>query len=301
MQESAHLAELFERQRPHLKAVAYRMLGSLSEADDAVQETWLRLTQSDTHEGENFRAWTTTIVARVSLNLLRARRSRREEPIAGHVPDLILSPAAGADPEQEVLLSGSVGLALLVVLDTLAPAERLAFVLHDLFDVPYEELGSILDRTPAAARQLASRARRRVRGQVPASDHDMARHREAVAAFFAAARDGDFDRLVAVLHPDVVERHDGGTTGPAASFIRRGARIVADQALAFASMAPYAKPLLVNGSPGVLAVPGGRVFSVMAFTVADGLIVQIFVVTDPARLQGLDLASLGIQPSTFPG
>jgi RNA polymerase sigma-70 factor (ECF subfamily) len=265
------------------------MLGSLNEVDDAVQETWLRLSQSDSHEVENLRAWLTTIVARVSLNLLRARKSRREEPIATHLPDLIVSSAAGADPEQQALLADSLGPALLVVLETLAPAERLAFVLHDMFAVPFEEIAPIVDRTPSAARKLASRARGRVRGQVLVPDRDLARQREAVDAFFAAVRDGDFDRLVAVLHPDVVERHDGGTQGPAASFVRRGARGVAEQALQFAKLAPYATPVLVNGSAGILVAPGGRPFSVMAFSVVDGRIAELYVLTDPARLRDLNL------------
>ncbi|SHN51398.1 RNA polymerase sigma-70 factor, ECF subfamily [Geodermatophilus obscurus] len=292
MDDRAWLAQRFEEQRPRLRAVAYRMLGSVSEADDAVQEAWLRLSRSDPSAVENLGAWLTTVVARVALNLLRSRAQRREEPLDVHVPDPIVSRESGLDPEHEAVLADSVGLALLVVLETLTPAERLAFVLHDMFGVPFEEIAPMIERTPAAARQLASRARRRVRGRAPAPDPDLARQRAVVDAFFAAARNGDFDGLVAVLDPDVVLRSDGGTRRTRLSVVYRGASTVAEQAITFGRLSPFARPALVNGAAGVVVAAQGRPLSVMGFTVTDGRIVAIDVLSDPDRLARLDLAVL---------
>jgi RNA polymerase sigma-70 factor, ECF subfamily len=292
MDDHDFLAQQFEEHRSHLRAVAYKMLGSLSEADDAVQEGWLRLSRSDTSDVENLRAWLTTVVARVCLNVLRSRRTRREEPLDVHVPDPVVSRDDGTQPEHEALLADSVGLALLVVLETLTPAERLAFVLHDMFGVPFEEIAGLVDRSPAAARQLASRARRRVQGAAPVPDTDVADQRRVVDAFFAAARDGDFEALVAVLHPDVVSRSDGGALRPDASAIVRGAREVAARALTYARLSPFVRPALVNGAAGVVVAPDGQPFAVMGFTVVDGKIVEIDSITDPARLGELDLAVL---------
>jgi RNA polymerase sigma-70 factor (ECF subfamily) len=292
MDDQEWLAERFEEHRTHLRAVAYRMLGSLSEADDAVQEAWLRLSRSDADEIENLGGWLTTVVSRVALNMLRSRRTRREEPIDVRVPDPIVSRAEGMDPEHEALVADSVGLALLVVLDSLAPAERLAFVLHDMFGVPFDEIAPIVDRSPAAARQLASRARRRVRGSAPVPDPDLTRQREVVDAFFAAARDGDFEALVAVLDDDVVLRSDGGAGRPGATMVVRGARDVAGRALTYARLSPFVRPALVNGAAGVVVTPRGRPFSVMGFTVTGGRIVAIDGLNDPARLRRLDLAVL---------
>jgi RNA polymerase sigma factor (sigma-70 family) len=288
------LAERFEANRSHLRAVAYRMLGSLNEAEDAVQEAWLRLSRADSSDVENLGGWLTTIVARVCLNMLRARRSRREQPLGlgVHVPDPIISHQDGVDPEQEALLAEGVGLALLVVLDTLAPAERLAFVLHDMFAVPFDQIASIVGRTPTAARQLASRARRRVQETAPVPDADLARQRKVVDAFFTAARGGDFDALVAVLDPDVVLRSDGGAARPSASVVLHGASAVAGQALTYARLSPFVRPALVNGAAGVVVAPRGRPFSVMGFTVRDGRIVAIDSLADPERLRQLDLAVL---------
>jgi RNA polymerase sigma factor (sigma-70 family) len=292
MDEHEWLAERFEEHRTHLRAVAYRMLGSVSEADDAVQESWLRLSRSDASDIENLGGWLTTVVARVCLNMLRSRATRREEPMSAYVPDPIVSRVGELAPDDEVLLADSVGLALLVVLETLAPAERLAFVLHDMFAVPFDEIAPMVGRSPTAARQLASRARRRVQGAAAVPDPDLDRQREVVDAFFAAARDGDFDALVAVLHPDVVLRSDGGAVRPGASFVMRGAREVAESALSFARMSPFVRPALVNGAAGVVVAPHGRPFSVMGFTVRDGKIVEIDGIADPERLQRLDLAGL---------
>jgi RNA polymerase sigma-70 factor, ECF subfamily len=294
MDDNELLAERFEEHRTHLRAVAYRMLGSLSEADDAVQEAWLRLSRSDPGAIENLRAWLTTVVARVSLNVLRSRRSRREEPldVYVHVPEPIVSRADGVDPEHEALLADSVGLALLVVLDTLAPAERLAFVLHDMFAVPFEEIAPMVGRTPTAVRQLASRARRRVQAAAPVPDPDLSRQREVVDAFFAAARGGDFDALVAVLHPDVVLRSDGGALRRDDSIVVHGAEAVAKRALMFARLSPYVRPALVNGVAGVVVAPGGRPFSIMGFTVVGDKIVAIDALSDPERLRELDLTLL---------
>ena len=297
MEENVWLAERFEDQRSRLRAVAYRMLGSVSEADDAVQDAWLRLDRAGADGVDNLAAWLTTVVARVCLNRLRTRAQRREEPLDVHVPDPIISHATGIDPEQEALLADSVGLALLVVLETLTPAERLAYVLHDMFAVPFEDIATMIDRSPAAARQLASRARRRLRGQAPAPDPDLARQREVVDAFFAASRAGDFEALVAVLDPGIVLRSDAGPTLPRLNLVLRGATTVAGQALTARRLSPYVRPALVNGVAGVVVVAHGRPLSVMAFTVADGRIVAIDVLADPARLARLDLSALGGYPS----
>jgi RNA polymerase sigma factor (sigma-70 family) len=290
--EREWLAERFEANRTHLRAVAYRMLGSVSEADDAVQEAWLRLSRSDTAEVENLRAWLTTVVARVSLDMLRSRASRREEALGPHVPEPIVSRADGVDPEHEALLADAVGLALLVVLDRLAPAERLAFVLHDMFAVPFDEIAPLVERSPAATRQLASRARRRVRGAAPATDADLTRQRELVDAFLAAARDGDFDALVAVLDPDVVLRVDRGAVPRGASREVRGAQAVVEQARTFALLVASARAALVNGAAGVVVAPRGRAVAVAGFTIARGRIVEIDLLADPARLRHLDLTAL---------
>jgi RNA polymerase sigma factor (sigma-70 family) len=292
MDQGDWLAERFQEQRPHLRAVAYRLLGSLSEADDALQEAWLRLSRADTSKVDNLGGWLTIVVARVCLNLLRSRRSRREEPLDVRLPDPIVSREDGFDPEQQALLAEGVGLALLVVLERLTPAERLALVLHDSFGVPFEEIAAILGRSPVAARQLASRARRRVRGAAPVPDVDLARQRAVVDAFFAAARDGDFDALVAVLDPDVVLRSDGGVARPGASLLVRGAAAVAERALTFAQLSPFVRPALVNGAAGVVVAPRGRPFSVMGFTIRNGKIVEIDALADPDRLRQLDLAVL---------
>ena len=288
MTDSEWLTERFEGQRGRLRAVAYRMLGSATEADDAVQEAWLRLDRADTSGVENLDGWLTTVVARVCLNMLRSRETRREQSLDVRPTD----PADDADPEQDAVLADSVGLALLVVLDTLAPAERLAFVLHDMFAVPFDEIAPMIDRTPTAARQLASRARRRVRGQRPVSEADLSRQRAVVNAFLAASRGGDFDALVAVLHPDVVlhaDRAAGPTPEPielhGAEFVAKGARVAAGRAR-------YSQPALVNGSVGLVMAPRGRLFLVMAFTVEGDRITEIDVIADPDRLRDLDLAVL---------
>ena len=287
------LAARFEEERPRLRAVAYRMLGSLAKADDAVQDAWLRFIRADVGGIENLGGWLTTVVARVCLNLLRARGVRREEPLGVRMPDPILGREGASDPEQEALLADAVGLALLVVLEALEPAERLAFVLHDMFAVPFAEIAPIVGRTPAAARQLASRARRRVQAAAPRPAADSASQRVVVDAFFAAARDGDFDALVAVLHPDVALRADGGARRPDASVVVHGAQAVARRALTFARAALTVRPALVNGAAGVVALaPDGGAASVMGFTVARGKIVAIDVLADPARLRDLDLTVL---------
>lgn len=296
MDERDWLADRFEAHRGRLRAVAYRMLGSLSEADDAVQETWLRLHRADIRAIENnMGGWLTTVVARLCLDMLRSRKSRREEPLDTHLPDPIIGPVAGlaesADPERETLLADSVGLALLVVLDTLAPAERLAFVLHDIFDVPFDEIAPIVERSPAAARQLASRARRRVHGSTAEPDADLSRQRAAVEAFLVAARDGDFDALIAVLDPDVVLRADLGATPAPGAARFRGARTVAEQAMLFAWRAALARPALVNGAAGLVVATGDRPIAVMAFTVRHSRIAEIDILADPVRLRRLDLAS----------
>ena len=292
MDEHELLAKRFEEHRTHLRAVAYRMLGSVSEADDAVQEAWLRLSRADRSGVENLRGWLTTVVARVCLNMLRSRKSRREEPLGAHIPDPVVSREDEVDPEHEALLADSVGLALLVVLEALTPAERLAFVLHDMFGVPFDEIAPMVERSPAAARQLASRARRRVRGAAPEPDVDLTRQREVVDAFFAAARDGDFDGLVAVLDPDVVLRSDGGALRPGATAVVHGARAVAERAFTYARLSPFVRPALVNGAAGVVVAPRGRPFSVMGFTIRRGKIVEIDALSDPARLDRIDLTVL---------
>ncbi|TYB64842.1 sigma-70 family RNA polymerase sigma factor [Nonomuraea sp. PA05] len=293
MNDREYLAGRFEAHRGHLKAVAYRMLGSLSEAEDAVQEAWLRLSRADAGEVENLGGWLTTVVGRVCLDMLRARTSRREEPLEGRLPDPVVSPASGPDPEQAALLADSVGLALLVVLESLTPAERLAFVLHDMFAVPFEEIAPLVGRSPASARQLASRARRRVRGSAPVPDPDLARQREIVAAFIAAAHRGDFAGLVALLDPDVVLRADAGAlTGGGLAEVR-GAADVAGQALTFRRYSPStAHAALVNGLAGVVNTVDGEPSAVMSFTITDGRIVEIDILADPDRLSRLDLSVL---------
>ena len=290
MENREWLADRFEETRRHLRAVAYRMLGSLSEADDAVQESWLRLSRSEAGEIENLRGWLTTVVGRVCLDMLRSRKSRREESLEVHMPEPILNGEHRVGPDHDVLLADSVGLALLVVLETLSPPERLAFVLHDMFDVPFDEIAAIVGCSPAAARQLASRARRRVQGSAPVPDADLSGQREVVDAFLAAVRAGDFEALVAVLDPDVVLRSDGG---PRASRIIRGARAVAGQAVMFSRLAESVQPILVNGVAGIVSWrPDGQPFSVMGFTVRRGKIVEIDVLRDPERLERLDLRFL---------
>jgi RNA polymerase sigma factor (sigma-70 family) len=293
MNEQEWLADRFEEQRMRLRAVAYRMLGSLTEADDAVQEAWLRLSRSNAGEIENLAGWLTTVVARVSLNILRSRSLRREEPLAPHVPDPIVDRVDGADPEHEALLADAVGLALLVVLETLTPAERLAFVLHDMFAVPFEEIATIVDRTPQAARQLASRARRRVQTRNTAPDVGVDAQREVVDAFLAAARDGDFNRLVAVLDPDVVLRADGGAALAGASIEVRGAAEVAKRALIWSRVDLVQHWALVNGAAGLVATRDGVPFSVTSVIVREGKIVEMDILADPDRLARLDLAILG--------
>ena len=284
MDERDQLARRFEADRSRLRAVAYRMLGSFSEAEDAVQEAWLRLERSDTAAIGNMSGWLTTVVGRVCLDMLRSRKVRREEPLGVHLPDPVVT--YGEDPEADAVLADSVGLALLVVLETLSPAERLAFVLHDMFAVPFNEVATIVGRSPEATKMLASRARRRVQGAAPAPDADITRQRRVVDAFLAAARGGDFEALLAVLDPDVVLRADAG--GPLA--VTTGAAAVAGRAMMFAQMAASARPVLVNGAPGVLAATAdGRPMSIMAFTVVDGRITEINSIADPERLARLDL------------
>jgi RNA polymerase sigma factor (sigma-70 family) len=290
MDDRDWLAQRFEAHRSHLRAVAYRMLGSISEADDAVQEVWLRLSRSDTSGVENLGGWLTTIVARVCLDMLSSRRSRREEPLGARFSDPIVSRQGGTDPEREALLADSVGLALLVVLDTLSPAERLAFVLHDMFAVPFEEIAPIVGRSPAASRQLASRARRRVRGADRIPDADLARQREVVNVFLAAARGGDFDALLAVLDPDVVLRADRAVVPVDAPREVHGAPAVARRAAK--GRARAARLVLVNGAVGVIVAPRGRLLIVLSFTIRGGKIVEIDAIADPTRLRQLDLAVL---------
>ena len=293
MTESEWLAEGFEQNRTRLRAVAYRMLGSLAEADDAVQEAWLRLSRSDASGVDNLGAWLTTIVARVCLNVLRSRNTRREEFIGVNVPDPVLDRADGTNPEDEALLADSVGLALNVVLDTLAPAERLAFVLHDMFAVPFDEIAPMVGRSPDAARQLASRARRRVRGAaVHAPDPDIGRQREIVDAFFAAARRGDFDALVAALDPDVVLRSDGGTAYPEVSVVLHGPAAVVNHGLRIHDPAALLRPVLVNGAAGAVVILHGQPVAVVGITVSRGKVAAIDIIADPERLRRFDLASL---------
>jgi RNA polymerase sigma-70 factor, ECF subfamily len=293
MSEQDWLAQLFEEHRRRLRAVAYRMLGSVSEADDAVQEAWLRLSAAEPGEIENLSGWLTTVVARVSLNMLRSRAVRREEPLSPRLPDPIIDRADRVDPEHEALLADSVGLALLVVLETLTPPERLAFVLHDMFAVPFEQIAPLIDRSPQAARQLASRARRRVRAQPTTPDADVSAQREVVDAFLAAAREGDFDALVATLDPDVVLHADGGTARPAASVRVRGALEVARRAAMWSRADLVMHPVLVNGAFGVVATLNGAVFSVASVIVRNGKIAEMDFLADPDRLARLDLTMLG--------
>jgi RNA polymerase sigma factor (sigma-70 family) len=290
--EQAWQLEQFEHYRPHLQAVAYRMLGSVSEADDALQEAWLRLSRADTDGVSNLGGWLTTVVGRVCLDILRSRRSRQEDYVGSWLPEPIVSLDEETNPEQEAMLADSVGLALLVVLETLTPAERLSFVLHDMFGMPFEEIAPIVDRTPAAARQLASRARRRVRGATPTPDPDLAQQRKVVAAFLAASRSGDFDALLAVLDPDVVFRIDGGGVPPHARPPVIGAQAVARQLLERApAFARFARPALVNGAAGLVVAPGARPISVVGFTVVGGRIVAIDIIADPHKLDGLVIDS----------
>jgi RNA polymerase sigma factor (sigma-70 family) len=292
MNEHGWLAERFEERRRHLRGVAFRMLGSVHEADDAVQEAWLRLSRTDTSDVENLDGWLTTVTARVCLDILRSRAARREEPLDWHVPDPVVSPADGIDPEQEALLADSVGVALYVVLETLTPAERLAFVLHDMFAVPFDQIAVMLDRSPNAAKQLASRARRRVQGAEAVPDADLGRQQAAVDAFFAAARSGDFDALVAVLAPNVTLRADAGPLGDGTlSVVVRGAGEVAGRALMFSRPDARVHRALVNGAAGVVIVVDHRPISVMGFTVTDGRISAIDGLLDPERLAELDLSA----------
>jgi RNA polymerase sigma factor (sigma-70 family) len=287
------LAERFELQRPHLRGVAYRMLGSLSEADDAVQEAWLRLSRTDASEIENLRAWLTTVVGRVCLNVLRSRRTRPAASLDAHVADPIVSPEAGSDPEQAAILGDSIGLALLAVLETLSPAERIAFLLHDVFAIPFDQIAPIVGRSPAATRQLASRGRRRVQG-APVPDQDLAAQWAVVDAFLAASRNGDFQRLLAVLDPDVIVRSDGGAARPRLVAVTRGAEAVASNALLFRHLATSATRALVNGAPGgIVRTPEGRPFAVLGFTVVGARIASIEVLADPQRLARLDVFADG--------
>ena len=280
------LTQRFEEHRGHLRAVAYRMLSSLSEADDAVQESWLRLSRTDVSAVENLRGWLTTVVGRICLDMLRSRTARREDPLDVHLPDPIVSPAEGSDPEQQALVADSIGLALLVVLDALTPAERLALVLHDMFAVPFEDIGRIVGRSSAATKQLASRARRRVRGSTPTPDADPARERQIAEAFLAASRAGDFEALLVVLDPDVVLRADAGARTDLSALVR-GAAEVAGRALMFRRLAYEQRIVSVNGGIGVLSLADGRPAALVAITVADGRIVEIDILADPARLARL--------------
>jgi RNA polymerase sigma-70 factor, ECF subfamily len=290
MDERDWLTERFEEERPRLRGVAYRMLGSLNEADDAVQEAWLRLSRSDATDIDNLGGWLTTVVARVSLNMLRSRKVRREQPIDVHIPDPIIDPADGTDPEHEALLADSVGLALLVVLETLTPPERLAFVLHDIFAVSFDEIAPIVKRSPEATRQLASRARRRVRGENTVPDADLDTQWSVVDAFYAAARDGDFEGLLALLDPDVVVRSDFGPVGE--SRIVRGARPAAGQALFYSRLVSDMRPALVNGVPGGVAIRDGEPFAIGSVIVRGGKIVAMDFLGDPERLRQIDFTIL---------
>jgi RNA polymerase sigma-70 factor (ECF subfamily) len=293
MDENDWLADRFEEHRSRLRAVAYRMLGSLSEADDAVQDTWLRVSRARANEVENFGGWLTTIVARVSLNMLRSRNVRREEAHGVHLPDPLITLEGARQPDEEAQLADSVGLALLVVLDSLTPAERLAFVLHDMFDLPFEDIARMVGRSPEAARQLASRARRRVKGaEVRAPDPDLVRQREVVDAFYRAARGGDLESLIALLDPEVVLRSDFGTRRPDAPRVVRGAAAVAQQSLRGALPTAEIHPVLVNGAAGAVITVGGRPFAVMGFTVTGGKIVEIDAIADPGRVARIAAAVL---------
>jgi RNA polymerase sigma factor (sigma-70 family) len=290
--EREWLSERFEEHRPHLRGMAYRMLGSLTEADDAVQETWMRLSSSDTNDIHNLGGWLTTVVGRVCLNMLQSRRSRREQPLEAHAWEPTVGSEDRVDPEQEALLADSVGVALLVVLDTLNPAERLAFVLHDMFAVPFDEIASIVGRSSAAARQLASRARRRIQGAPAVPDVEFARQREVVEAFFAATRDGDFEALLALLDPEIVCRIDGAGLPMGAPTVLRGASNVAKRGLAASGGRRYSQLALVDGAVGIVVAPYGRLLAVLSFRVSGAKIVEMDVISDEARLRGLDLAVL---------
>ncbi|WP_406116702.1 sigma-70 family RNA polymerase sigma factor [Streptomyces virginiae] len=294
MDGNSGLTERFEEHRSHLRAVSYRMLGSLAEADDAVQEAWLRLDRSDVSEVENLGGWLTTVVSRVCLNMLRSRESRREDPMEAYPADPAVDRADTVDPEQEALLADSVGLALLVVLDQLAPAERLAFVLHDLFAVPFDEIAPMIEKSPAATRQLASRARRRVKGAPLVPEADLTRQRRVVDAFLAATRGGNFEALVTLLHPDVVLRADKAVVPTAAPILLRGAVTVATSAMAAMQRARTTAPALVDGVVGLAMAPLGRLFLVLGFTIEDGLITEIDIVAEPERLGALELAALDV-------
>ena len=293
MSEQDWLAQRFEQDRRRLRAVAYRMLGSMSEAEDAVQEAWLRLSGSESGEIENLSAWLTTVVARVSLNMLRSRAARREQPLSPRLPDPVVDRADGVDPEHEALLADSVGLALLVVLETLTPPERLAFVLHDMFGVPFEQIASLLDRSPQAARQLASRARRRVRAQPTTPDADVSAQRQVIDAFMTAARTGDFKALVATLDPNVVLRADGGSALAALSAEVHGALDVARQAALWSQVDLTMRPALVNGAAGAVVMRDGAVFAITSVLVRKGKIAEMDFLVDPERLARLDLPVLG--------
>ncbi|MGP9020225.1 sigma-70 family RNA polymerase sigma factor [Streptomyces sp. BR1] len=296
MDEHALPAERFEADRAHLRAVAYRMLGSLSEAEDAVQDAWLRVSRADVSDVENITGWLTTIVARVCLNVLRARKSRPEESYeADAVPDVAAGPQERVDPEQEAVLAESVGLALLVVLDTLAPDERLAFVLHDMFAVPFDQIGPMIERTPAAARQLASRARRRVKGSSPAPAADLARRRPVVDAFLTAIRGGDFETLVTLLHPDVVLNADRWVIPTPEPVVLDGGHTVAKAAMAAIGRAQFTGVALVDGQVGLAMAPYGRLVIVLCFTIVDGAITEIDVIADPDRIAGIEIAALDAQ------
>jgi RNA polymerase sigma-70 factor, ECF subfamily len=299
--DSEWLASHFEEHRTHLRAVAYRMLGSLAEADDAVQDAWERVNRAGAHDVDNFKAWLTTVVARVCLNALRARNTHREEPLDAYIPDPIVSPPGGPDPEEEVLLADSVGLALQIVIDTLGPAERVAFVLHDMFHLSFDDVAAMLGRSPEATRQLASRARRRIKGaEVHSPERDLARQRAVVDAFFAAGRAGDFDTLVALLDPDVVARADLGPSRPGGPQVVRGAAAVARQARIGANAAAVIHPVLVNGAAGVVITLDGQPLALMGFTVAEGKIVEVDVIADPDRIARL-AAPLLATPEPQPG
>ncbi|MFF3839827.1 RNA polymerase sigma factor SigJ [Streptomyces sp. NPDC001930] len=293
------LARRFEADRGHLRAVAYRMLGSLSEAEDAVQEAWFKLNRSDVSAVENLSGWLTTVVGRVCLDMLRSRGSRREDPLEYYVPDPVVRVADTTDPEHAAEVTESVGLALLVVLETLGPAERLAFVLHDMFAVSFDEIARIVDRTPAATRQLASRARRRVQDATPAPGPDARRQREIADAFLAASHGGDFEGLLAVLDPDVVLRADGGRTLAAVSKVVRGAEAVISQALMYAKFRQAALPVVVNGAPAFVAVVDGRPTVLMSFTIAGDRIVELQILADPERLATLDLSEEDLARATY--
>jgi RNA polymerase sigma factor (sigma-70 family) len=296
MTEREWLSERFQQNRSHLRAVAYRMLGSVAEADDALQEAWLRISDKNAGSIENMQAWLTTVVGRVCLNMLRSRRTRREELVGVQVPDPVVMLSDVTDPEHDVVVADSVGVALLVVLDALSPAERLAFVLHDVFGVSFAEIATILERSDAAAMQLASRARRRVRHR-PVPGRNLARQRSIVDAFFAAARDGDFAALIHILHPDVVLRIDGGRLRAGNSLVLHGAKAVAAHTTTYSKLHPHIVPALVNGTPGAVIAPHGELYAVMAFRVRNGKVTTIDALLDPERLRKLHLPTTPPQKS----